>query len=394
MFANKMRSSLTMTGIVIGVFSIVLMLSFGNYVGQMIRAEFSSLGSNILIVISGNSSSRGAKMAMGTQPTLTLGDAEAIKKECPAVADSTPMMGGAAQVVFGNVNWTTSVTGSDVGIFNIQDLKLEIGLPFTSEDVRNSNKVCVIGNTVARKLFPGTYPVNKIIRINRVPFEVKGVLFKKGQSLTAQDQDDMIYVPITTAQKKLLGNSFPGMVHWVMVKAKGHEIMDSAEKEINNLLRQRHKTYKREKDFDVRNLANVLRIMDYMSYSLKMIFGFIAGIALLVGGIGIMNIMLVSVTERTREIGIRMAAGATPANICIQFLMEAAVLSMTGGMMGIFYGVVGCAAISKLYDMHVVTHISDIVVGFGFAGATGAIFGLYPALKASRQEPIDALRYE
>jgi ABC-type antimicrobial peptide transport system, permease component len=334
-------------------------------------------------------------MGSGTQPTLSLSDAEAIQKECPGVLDVAPIFSGIAQVVYGHQNWSTGVVGSSPNILDVRDWPLDSGKPFTQQDVKSATKVCLLGQTVVENLFGSVDPRGQIIRINKIPFTIIGILSRKGQSAMGQDQDDTIYVPVTTAQKKLFGTSFPGMVRVIMVKAKSPEDLPLAENQINALLSQRHRIGKdRDNDFTVRNLTQVMETAEQSTRVMTLLLGAIASVSLLVGGIGIMNIMLVSVTERTREIGIRMAVGAKTWDIRLQFIIEALTLSLVGGIVGIIIGISGSKLVSILAGWPTIVSFFSVLLAFSFSGLVGIFFGFYPAYKASLLNPIDALRYE
>jgi putative ABC transport system permease protein len=324
-----------------------------------------------------------------------MGDNDAIVKECPAVLEVAPILGGVAQIVFGHQNWSTGVTGTTPGMFTVRDWPLASGRLFTDQDVKNATKVALLGQTVVDNLFGDQNPVGQAIRIKNVPFTVIGVLAPKGQSPQGQDQDDAIYIPVTTSQKKLFGTQFPGMVRIIMVKAKSAEDLSPAEKQITDLLRQRHHIgQKQDNDFTVRNLTQIMQAAEQSSKVMTLLLGAIASVSLLVGGIGIMNIMLVSVTERTREIGIRMAIGAKTWDIRLQFIIEALTLSLIGGVIGIIVGVSTSIALSSVSGWPTVVSALSILLAFGFSGFIGIFFGFYPAFKASLLNPIDALRYE
>lgn len=395
LWVNKMRSILTMLGIIIGVGAVIAMLAVGSGARQKISEQIASMGSNLLQVLSGASTSGGARMGAGTQPTLSTGDAEAILKDAPAVDDVAPSLNGVAQVVYGNMNWSVGVYGSTPSILNVRDWSLASGKPFTEQDVKTASKVCLLGQTVAENLFGADDPVGKAVRIKNVPFTVLGVLASKGQSPQGQDQDDIVYVPVTTAQKKLFGTAFPGMVRVIMVKAASTEELPVAERQITEILRQRHHLgQKQDNDFTVRNLTQMMQASEQSAEIMTLLLGSIASVSLLVGGIGIMNIMLVSVTERTREIGVRMAVGAKTWDIRLQFIIEALTLSIFGGLIGIASGVGGSYALSSIAEWPTLVSASSIMMAFCFSAIVGITFGFYPAYKASLLNPIDALRYE
>ena len=392
---NKMRSALTMLGIVIGVGAVIAMLAVGTGARQKISEQISSIGSNLIMVLSGASSAGGIRMGAGTQPTLSLGDSDAIQKEASSVQEVAPILGGVAQVVYGNQNWSTGVTGTTPSMLRVRDWNLSAGRPFTDDDVKSAAKVCLIGQTIADNLFGSIDPVGQVIRIKKIPFTVVGVLEGKGQSPGGQDQDDVIYIPITTAQKKVFGTAFPGMIRVIMVKARSTEEMAKAEREITEILQQRHRIGpKQENDFTVRNLTQMLQTAEQSTRVMTILLGAIASVSLIVGGIGIMNIMLVSVTERTREIGIRMAVGAKTWDIRLQFIIEAIILSLIGGVAGILVGLAVSKTLAIFAGWSVVVSPFSIVVSFGFSGIVGIFFGFYPAYKASLLDPIEALRYE
>jgi putative ABC transport system permease protein len=392
---NRMRTALTMLGIIIGVGAVITMLAVGTGARQRIEEQISSMGSNLLIVFPGATTAGGVRMGAGTQPTLSMGDAEAIQEECPAVLHVAPVLSGIAQVVYGNQNWSTGVTGTTPSMLEIRDWPLMQGRPFTEEDVRSASKVCLLGQTVVENIFGGIDPLGQIIRIKNVPFTVIGILDRKGQSPTGQDQDDIIFVPVTTAQKRLFGTAFPGMVRIISVKAESAEDLPSAEKQITELLRQRHRIAPgQDDDFTVRNLTQMMQAAEQSAKVMTLLLGAVASVSLLVGGIGIMNIMLVSVTERTREIGIRMAVGARTWDIRLQFLIEALILSLIGGAFGIVLGISGSKLLSMIAGWPTIVSPLSILLAFGFSGMVGIFFGYYPAMKASLLDPIDALRYE
>ncbi|MBU4319767.1 MAG: ABC transporter permease [Nitrospinae bacterium] len=393
---NKMRSALTMLGIVIGVGAVIAMLAVGKGASQKIADQIASIGSNLLIILPGSTSAGGVRMGAGTQPTLTMGDTEAIVSgQLGAVADAAPGHGGVAQVVYGNQNWSTDIIGTTPNMLNVRDWKLAAGRPFTEQEVRSGAKVCLLGQTVVDNLFGDIYPIGQVVRIKKVPFTVIGVLAPKGQSLMGQDQDDTILVAITAAQRQLFGTQFPGMVRIIFVKAKTEEDLPAAERQINELLRQRHRIgTKQENDFTVRNLTQIMQTREESSKVMALLLGAIASVSLIVGGIGIMNIMLVSVTERTREIGIRMAVGARTWDIRLQFIIEALTLSLIGGVIGIIIGVGSSKILSAVAEWPTIISPFYVLLAFCFSGLVGIFFGFYPAYKASLLDPIDALRYE
>lgn len=392
---NKMRSALTMLGIIIGVGAVISMLAVGTAASQKISEQISSMGSNLLIILPGATTAGGVRMGAGTQPTLSMGDAEAINREITAVSYVAPDLSEIAQVVYGNQNWSTGVRGTTPDILKVRDWPLASGRSFTEQDIKSATKVCLLGQTVIENLFGDIDPVGKIIRIKNVPFTVIGTLSRKGQSPRGQDQDDVVYIPITTAQKKLIGTAFPGMVRTIMVKAKSEEQLSTAESQITELLRQRHRIGpKQENDFTVRNLTEIWQAQEQSTRIMTILLGAIASVSLVVGGIGIMNIMLVSVTERTREIGIRMAVGAKTWDIRLQFIIEAITLSLIGGIAGIIIGIAGSKLLSVLAGWETIISTFSIFLAIGFSGLVGIFFGFYPAYKASLLNPIEALRYE
>jgi putative ABC transport system permease protein len=395
LMVNKMRSTLTMLGIIIGVGAVIAMIAVGSGAKQRIAEQIASMGSNLLMVMSGSSTSGGIRFGAGTVPTLTADDAKAILNEIPGVKYVDPNLSGVAQVVYGNQNWSTVINGSTPEVLEIRNWSLASGRPFTQQDIDGATKVCLLGMTVVENLFGGTDPVGQIVRIKKVPFTVIGVLSSKGQTSFGHDQDDTIFVPLSTAQKRLFGMQFPGMVRIISVQARAPEVMGEVENQINDLLRQRHHIQAhQDSDFTVRNLTELMATAEQSASVMSILLGAIASISLIVGGIGIMNIMLVSVTERTREIGIRIAVGAKGRDILLQFLIESLVLSLIGGIVGIGIGVVGTIILSHFTQWPTLFSINAILLAFLFSGGVGVFFGFYPARKASLLNPIDALRYE
>ncbi len=392
---NKMRSALTMLGIIIGVGAVIAMLAIGTGASEQVAKQIASVGSNLIMIIPGSTTAGGVRMGFGTQSTLTIGDAEAIAKECPAVDKVAPVLGGVAQVVYGNQNWSTAITGTTPDMLAVRDWSLRVGRAFSDQDVRSANKVCILGQTVVDNILGDTDPVGQIVRIKNAPFVVVGVLEEKGQSPNGQDQDDTVLIPVTTAQKKIFGVPFPGMVRTIMVKARSTDDLASAENQIKELLNQRHHIGPRQDpDYSVRNLTQMMQVAQQSSQVMTLLLAAIASVSLLVGGIGIMNIMLVSVTERTREIGIRLAVGARTWDIRLQFIIEALTLSLIGGLIGTILGVAGSKVLSALAEWPTIVSPLSILLAFSFSGLVGIFFGFYPAYKASLLNPIDALRYE
>ena len=389
---NKLRSLLTVLGVVIGVCAVITMVNIGSGAQVAIEKAISGLGTNMIIIFPGSMTKGGMRTGFGTVTTLIDEDAQAIREECPAVQLVTPVVTTAAQVVFQNQNWGTSIMGTDPDFQRIKNWPLARGEFFTMQDVKAASKVCVLGKTVAEKLFGIQNPVGQIIRVKRIPFRVIGVLTEKGQTTFGQDQDDNVVIPYTTAQKRLMGITYLSMI---MASAVSNERIPDAQEQIGTLLRQRHHIPKGDDDdFTVRNLADLTSTFNMITGILTLLLGSIASISLVVGGIGIMNIMLVSVTERTREIGIRMSVGAKPADFLLQFLLEAVLLSLIGGAVGIMLGIGLTAIIAYFAEWPTPISVFAIIVSSLFAAAVGIFFGLYPARKASRMNPIEALRYE
>lgn len=390
--ANKLRTFLTMLGVIIGVTSVIALVSIGMGLQKNMMDSLSRLGSNMLIVMPGSSNRGGPRGAAGSITTLTYDDAEAIETKIKDVAHVSPTVRNSSQVVYGHENWNTSITGVVPEYAAIQSLELTSGLFFTAHDVDVRNRVAVIGATVASNLFGTVNPVGKKIRIGNAPYTVIGVLKSKGSSGGGQDQDDVVLIPLTTAQERLIGITH---VQSINVQVTDSDKMDEVQSNIEKLLRERHRIRPgAEDDFNVRNLTDVMETMTSMSTMITLFLGAIAGISLLVGGVGIMNITLASVTERTREIGIRKAIGATYSNIMLQFLIESTMISVIGGIIGIFIGIGTAQAISRFANFNTVISVQSIFISFGFALFVGIFFGLLPARKAARLDPIDALRYE
>ncbi len=390
--ANKLRTFLTMLGVIIGVTSVIALVSVGMGVKKNILDNISRLGSNMLIVMPGSANRGGMRGAAGSVITLTYDDAEAIKNKIKNVEYVSPTVQGSYQVVYGHENWNTTVTGVIPEYVAIQSLELKSGLFFSAYDVDVRNRVAVIGPTVAANLFESVNPVGKKIRIGNAPYTIIGVLESKGQSSGGQDQDDTVLIPLTTAQERLVGVTY---VRSINVQVSDADKMDEVQSNIEKLLRQRHRIRTgAEDDFNVRNLTTLMETMTSTTTMITLLLGAIAGISLIVGGVGIMNITLASVTERTREIGIRKAIGATYSNIMLQFLIESTMISIIGGAIGILIGIIAAQAISKFGNFTTVISWVSIAASFGFALFVGIFFGMLPARKAARLDPIDALRYE
>ncbi|TAK55939.1 MAG: FtsX-like permease family protein [Bacteroidetes bacterium] len=391
---NKMRSFLTMLGIIIGVGAVIAMIAIGQGAQSSIEAQISSLGTNVLMVFPGSTTRGGVMAGAGTNTTLTEEDGEAIREQCPAVNYISPLLRTGGQVVYGNLNWGTSIQGGSPDFFNIRDYRIETGDFFTDADVRGATKVCLLGRTVVQQLFEGEDPLGQTIRIKNIPFRVVGTLMPKGQNMMGQDQDDIILVPYTTIQKRLMGER--NVRAWgYIVSAVSKAQIPAAQQQITELLRTRHKLgFADDNDFTIRSQTEIAEASSAQSKIMTMLLASIASVSLIVGGIGIMNIMLVSVTERTREIGIRMSIGAKRRDILGQFLIESIVLSLSGGLIGVGIGVGGSNIISQVAGWPTFISVTSIVLAVFFSMAVGVFFGFYPARKASRLNPIEALRYE
>lgn len=389
---NKMRSFLTMLGIIIGVGAVIAMMAVGTGAQQTIKDQIASLGTNVILIFPGSTNQAGIRTGMGSATSLTDQDVEAIHTHCPSVALVTPSLRTGAQAIYQEMNWRTSVMGVNPEYFEIRSWPVSSGQYFTDADVRSATKVCVVGQTIVDNLFKGNDPVGQVIRIRRMPFKVVGVLSPKGQSAQGSDQDDVIIAPSSTVQKKLMGQFFFGSI---MASAISERQMDDAIRQITEVLRVQHKLQPwDENDFTVRSQTEIANAAQSTSQVLTILLASIASISLIVGGIGIMNIMLVSVTERTKEIGLRMSIGATGANILLQFLIEAVVLSLLGGFLGVVLGTVSSDLISRFAGWTTLVSIESIVLAFVFSAAVGIFFGFYPARKAAQLNPIEALRYE
>jgi len=391
---NKMRSALTMLGIVIGVSAVIAMVSIGQGAQASVQEQIANVGTNLLFVGAGSQNVGGVRSGTGATSSnrLTVEDIEAIRREIPTVAMASPTVNTRAQLIFGNQNWNTQVQGVNEQFPQIKKWDVASGEFFTEADVRTAARVIVLGQTVAESLYPGTDPVGQTVRVRELPFRVIGVMKAKGQDAGGRDQDDTAFAPFTAVQKKLLSITYVQFAH---VSATTPEATYTAQEQITELLRQRHKLAPNEEnDFFVRNLTDVAEAADETNRIMTILLGSIAGVSLLVGGIGIMNIMLVSVTERTREIGIRMAVGARSSAVRTQFLIESIVLSLTGGAIGILFGIAVSFAIPMMLGWRTLISLVAIVGSVIFSVAVGVFFGYYPARKAAGLDPIDALRYE
>ena len=395
MSANRLRTFLTMLGMVIGVGAVVLMMAIGEGAQQSIKRSIDSMGSNLFVILSGSSSTSGSRSGSGNSSALNMNDANAIG-DLEDINAFAPISTGNAQIVYGGNNWNTSIVGTTPSYFSIRGWNVDSGNLFTDADIRSASRVALVGKTVVENVFGDDVdPIGKTIRIKKSPFLIVGILESKGQSFDGRDQDDTIIVPITTAQRKLFGNQIPGSVRMIMAQAKSEKYMSSAEDAMNDLIRQRHNIRENaESDFSIRNLTAMAKTASETAKTMSMLLGAIASISLLVGGIGIMNIMLVSVTERTREIGIRMAIGAREKDILLQFLLEACVISIVGCVIGVGLGLGGALLVKKMVGAEILISIQSIVLAFSVAASVGVFFGYYPASKAAKLHPIEALRYQ
>jgi putative ABC transport system permease protein len=392
---NKMRSFLTMLGIIIGIAAVIAMMAVGAGARHVISQQIASIGSNIILVLPGSTTSGGLRAGFGSSQTLTSDDVKAIMADCPSVETAAPTVRSSGPVVYGNMNWSTILMGTTPELFDIREWGVETGRSINQQDVDGAAKVCLLGETVAENLFGGDDPVGKIVRIKKVPFTVIGILERKGQSPQGQDQDDVVFMPLRTAQRNLVRSQQSNSIGAAMVKARSQELLGKAEEEVQALLDQRHRiTNGKERDYSTRNLSEILAVAEQSSKAMSILLGAVASISLIVGGIGIMNIMLVSVTERTREIGIRMAIGARRNDILLQFMTEAVLLTMIGGVIGILLGAGGATVVSRLLEWPTLISLQSITVAFFFSAVVGIFFGFYPARKAAGLNPIDALRYE
>ena len=395
--ANLLRSILTMLGIIIGVASVVVMIAIGSGAEYSVRGFIQGLGSNIITISPGSRRFGGVSSGAGSRASLTLADAWAIQDEVDYIQVVAASVEGDAQLIAGHLNWRSRVTGVTSGVFEARDWILQDGRYLTDADLRGATKTAVIGQTVAENLFPGQNPIGRSLRINRVPFQVVGLLAEKGQTTFGMDQDDTVMVPLTSAKQRILGHTrlSGDRVRTITVKVTDGEWMSKVEQDVREVLRMRHRLdIDDNDDFSIRNLAQILETSMQTTRIMTLLLSAVASVSLFVGGIGIMNIMLVSVTERTREIGLRMAVGARQRDIQMQFLIESVVLSLIGGLVGILLGSTLSAAVASFAGWPVVLPLNAIFLAFGFAAAIGVGFGFFPALRAARLNPIEALRYE
>jgi len=397
---NKLRAGLTILGVVIGIAAVTAMVSIGTSASELVQGEFKNLGTNVIVISPGSRQARGART--GQTPSLTVSDVTAISRECPSVLAASPLVGAVGQVISGNNNWRPrDLVGVGSDYLLVRNWQIDSGSFFTESDINNANKVCVIGATVVKKLFQTANPIGQNVRIKNIPFEIVGVLASKGANIVGDDQDDVVLMPFTTVLKRLQGSNFNN-VDVALASARSTELMTVAQQEIESLMMDRHRiSMGQPPDFQVANTTEIASAFGIVTGTLTAMLASIAGISLIVGGVGIMNIMLVSVTERTREIGIRMAVGARPQDILMQFLVEAMLLSVVGGAVGVTLGILGSVgltmainALSSGRDWPIIVNYWAALISLIFSACVGIGFGFYPAWRASKLDPIDALRYE
>jgi putative ABC transport system permease protein len=393
---NKLRAFLTTLGVVIGVGAVIAMMAIGAGAKAQVEAAFAAMGTNVLIILPGSTNASGVHGGFGSMPTLTWDDLAAIRTDVSTVRAAAPTLRSSMAVIGEEQNWTTSITGTSPEYFEIRNWPIALGNPITPLDVEGGTKVIVLGQTVVDKLYgPSSNPVGQTVRVGSTPFQVVGVASRKGQSATGQDYDDAAFVPFTTFARKVQGGLGKYLQGSIMVAATSSEDTGRAQKDVTALLRDRHHLAAGDDDdFSIRNLSEIAGAQQQGTETMTLLLASVAAVSLLVGGIGIMNIMLVSVTERTREIGIRMAVGAEPQHILLQFLIEALSLSVAGGLLGVGFGVGVAAWLAGRFHWPVLVQPAVILVSVGFSGLVGVVFGIYPARKASQLDPIDALRFE
>lgn len=393
--AHALRSVLTMLGIVIGVAAVIAMVAVGNGARERVNAQIQALGANLIIIIPGNITLTGARLGNNNAATLTDADAAALRSEIPMIEAAAPLVRGGVQVVAGPANWATTAIGVDLDFFTARDWAVEQGRTFTEDETQRGAQVALIGASVARELFNGVDPIGENIRVKNVPFEVVGVMASKGQSMGGVDQDDVILLPLPTARQRVVGTSRAKTrsVNQIMIKVREGEDLSAAEEEMRRLLRQRHRLADgRDDDFSIRNLAEIQATREESARTLAMLLLSVAGVSLIVGGIGIMNIMLVSVTERTKEIGLRMAVGARPRDVMSQFLIEATLIALIGGVIGILIGTGIAIIVAMQAGWPLVINPMVALAAFLFSGLVGVVSGFYPAFRAARLDPVEALR--
>ena len=396
MLAYKVRSLLTMLGIIIGIGAVIVMIAVGQGANAAIQKQINDLGSNMLMIFSGSSKKGGVRGGFGTMPTLRVKDAEAIARECPAVSYVTYLISRNVQLVTGTTNWGTQMYGTTPEYIMVRDWPIREGQFLNAQHLKAGASVVVLGSSVAENIFqPSEEIVGQQIRMNNFPFRIIGVMEAKGRTADGRDQDDVVYIPYTTAQRRFMGRRLPGVVFFIGVSAQTRELIPEAKREIEEVIRQRHRILPgNDDDFTVRTLDEFASMAEKTTGTMTLLLTAVAAVSLAVGGIGIMNIMLVSVTERTREIGIRMAVGARERDVLIQFLVESTTMSIVGGLLGTMAGVTTAKAISQLASWPTIVTVNSILLATLFSGAVGIFFGFYPARKASRLNPIEALRYE